>query len=557
MTSQYSKKNSANSLKGIEKAPTGVNGLDEITYGGIPRGRPTLICGNTGCGKSLLSLEILFRGAVDFNEPGVLFAFEETKEDVIKNAASLGFNLEELQKKKMILIEYIYVDTRGYTETGEYDLEGLFIRIDQAVKSIGAKRVVLDTIEVLFSGFLNQAILRAELRRLFLWFKERQLTVIVTGEQGTGSLLTRHGIEEYVADCVIHLSHRITEEFSTRRIQIVKYRGSYHETNEFPFLINKKGVFILPVTTLLLQTTPSNKRITSGIPQLDIELGGNGFFEGSSILVSGDAGSGKTSFAAAFAQSICREKKRCLFISYEESEPELVRNFLTIGIDMKKYVESGCLRFLSQRPTQLGLEGHLGKFLEEIEEFKPDAVVIDPISTLIHCGSEAQIYSILVRMIDYLKKKGITAYITQLFTRGEDKEFFLGITSIIDTWIRLRNLEVDRELKRSLLILKSRAMAHTNQIKEFTISSKGIEIKQFHPGQGGFLVERRRIEQERRDLVESGEHIHEKMDLKKKLRKMQVKALEKESQQSYKKSSGASRLSKQKLRVGYAKKRQK
>lgn len=465
------------SPKGIEKASTGIQGLDEITFGGLPKGRPTLICGNTGCGKTILALEILIRGAIEFNEPGVFFAFEETKEDIIKNIASMGYDIVDLEKKKLLLIEYIYVDTRGYEETGEYDLEGLFIQISSAVQSIKAKRIVLDTIEVLFSGFKNEGILRAELRRLFLWIKKNNLTAIVTGEQGAGSNLTRHGIEEYVADCVIVLSHLLVNDLQTRRLLIVKYRGSFHETNSFPFIITRHGVLILPITSLEMTSDVSSKRISTGLPKLDKIMDGNGYFEGSSILISGSSGSGKTTLAAAFAKSICKENKKCLFFTYEESAHEIIRNLKSIGIDLKEDIDRGLLKIIATRPTQWGLEKHLSQFMEAIEEFNPQGVIIDPISTLSHCGTDNEVYAILTRMIDYLKKKNITSLMTILFIPKAGIEFSYGISSIIDTWILLRNDESEHSLNRKLLIIKSRGMDHSNRVQNFFITSQGIDIK--------------------------------------------------------------------------------
>lgn len=470
-------KNEKKNDKGIEKVPTGIKGLDEITYGGLPKGRPTLICGNPGCGKTVIALEFLIRGAIQFNEPGVFIAFEETKQDLVENVASMGFDLEDLISKNLILIDYIYIDNRESTESGEYDLEGLFIRLDFAVRKINAKRVVLDTIEILFSSFPNEEMLRNELRRLFLWLKEKKLTTIVTGEQGGGLTLTRHGIEEYVADCVIALTHSLTNDIYTRRLQIIKYRGSYHETNQFPFLIMRHGIVILPITSLGMNTIASNKRISTGIQEMDSIMGEQGYYEGSSILISGTSGSGKTSMAGSFAASICKSKQRCLFFSYEESASEILRNLSSIGVNIENYVKKGNLKILSMRPTKWGLEKHLANFMEEVKEFKPQAVILDSISTFSQCGTESQVYDILIRIIDFLKERNCTLLMTILYNGQKEQDFTYGISSVIDTWLLMRNNESNGELKRNLLIIKSRGIKHSSHVWDFSITNNGIKLK--------------------------------------------------------------------------------
>ena len=469
----YMSKKKSTPLKGIKKVPTGIEGFDQITYGGIPYGRPTLVCGNTGCGKTLFGMEILINGAIKYNEPGLFIAFEETPDDLVKNVASLGFDLNELQRKNLIYIDYISVDSQGYANSGEYDLEGLFIRLENAVKKINAKRVVIDTLEVLFTGF-DSHILRKELKRLFQWLKDKNLTTVVTAEKGKGAL-TRHGIEEYVADCVISLSHHLMGGISTRHLEIVKYRGSFHETNEFPFLIGKKGISILPITTVEMKSTAPSLRISTGIAELDQVLGGKGYFEGSSILISGSSGSGKTTFAASFAHCICKQKKKCLFFSYEESESEILRNFKSIGNDLTEEHAKGYFKVSSTRPTQWGLEKHLGQFIDEIEHFKPHAVIVDPVSTLAHCGNVNEVYTTLIRMIDFLKSRNITLLMTLLYV-SDVQEYSFGIASIIDTWILLRNLETQGELFRELLVVKSRGINHSNRVRQFNLSENGVTI---------------------------------------------------------------------------------
>lgn len=518
-------------VRGIEKAPTGIIGLDQITFGGIPRGRPTLICGNAGCGKTLMAMEIIIRGAVEFKEPGVFFSFEEHKEDLVRNVASMGFDLAELEQKKLVQIHYVDVDMKGYLETGDYNLDGLFIRIESAVQKIGAKRIALDTLEVLFSGFHNEALLRAELRRLFSWLKERQLTAILTGEEGTEIGLTRYGIEEYVADCVIALTNTVIDDLYTRRLHIIKYRGSRHETNRFPFVIGHNGILILPITSAQMKSVVSFKKISTGIPKLDDSLDGEGYYEGSSILLSGSSGSGKTTFAAAFALSICQKKRRCLFISYEQSEAEILRNAAEINLDFKSTIQEGYFKIISTRPTQWGLESHLGNFLQDIEEFKPDAVIIDPISTLSHCGTSNQVYSVMTRMIDFLKNQKITFLMTLFSTKQRNADFTDSLTSLIDTWIHLRNEETNGELNRDLLIIKSRGMKHSNQVREFSISAEGIDVAEPYYGEAGVLTGTARVVQEAKDEIVKMtglitlEQLRQEISLKQKLIDAQVKSL--------------------------------
>ncbi len=393
--------------KTLRKSCTGIRGLDEITGGGFPTGRPTLVCGGAGCGKTLLAMEFLVRGATDYGEPGVFMAFEETREELTENVASLGFDVKALIASKKLLVDYVYVDRSEFQETGEYDLEGLFIRLGYAIDSIKAKRVVLDTIEGLFAGLPNQAIVRAELRRLFRWLKGKGVTVVMTGERGDGTL-TRYGLEEYVSDCVISLDHRVVDQVTTRRIRIVKYRGTTHGTNEYPFLIEKDGISIWPITSVQLEHTASHERIPTGIERLDTMFGGKGFYRGSSILLSGTAGTGKTGMAATFADAACRRGERCLYFSFEESPSQIMRNMGTIGLDLQQWVKKGRLKFHNVRPFYHGLEMHLARKIQAITEFAPQVVIIDPISGLDTTGTALEIKSALMRLIDWLKQKGIT-----------------------------------------------------------------------------------------------------------------------------------------------------
>jgi circadian clock protein KaiC len=458
------------------KSPTGIDGLDEVTNGGLPRGRPTLVCGSAGCGKTLLAMEFLIHGAVKFNEPGVFLAFEETTEELTQNFRSLGYDLNELIAAKKIDIDYIHIERSEIQETGEFDLEGLFVRLGFAIDSIGAKRVVLDTIETLFSGLTDSSILRAEIRRLFRWLKDKGVTAIVTGERGQASI-TRHGLEEYVSDCVILLDHRVTDQVSTRRLRIVKYRGSPHGTNEFPFLIDEDGISVVPITSATLDHPASDERVSTGVAALDMMLGGKGYLRGSSVLVSGTAGTGKTSLAAQFANASCERGERCLIFSFEESPAQLLRNMLSIGVNLEPWIKKGLLRIHSSRPTRFGLEMHLALMYKQIKEFQPKVVVVDPMSNFLAAGSLIDAGIMLVRLIDMLKAQQITTMFTNLVNGGrEPEQTDIGISSIIDTWLLLKDEDRSGERTSFLYILKSRGMPHSRSIRGFRLTGHGPEL---------------------------------------------------------------------------------
>jgi circadian clock protein KaiC len=485
--------------RGLAKAPTGVQGLDEITGGGLPRGRPTLVCGSAGCGKTLLAMEFLVRGATQFGEPGVFMAFEETSEELTQNVRSLGFNLDDLVKQKKLAIDFVRVERNEIEETGEYDLEGLFVRLNHAIDSIGAKRVVLDTVETLFGGLSNVGILRGELRRLFRWLKDKGVTAVITGESGEGTL-TRYGLEEYVSDCVIQLDHRVADQVSTRRLRIVKYRGTMHGTNEYPFLIDEDGISVLPVTSLGLQHKVSAERISSGVPRLDMMLGGEGYFRGSTVLISGTAGSGKTSLAAHFATAACQRGERCLYCSFEESPGQLLRNMRSIGIDLEPWAKKDLLQFHSSRASIHGLEMHLATIHKLVREFQPRVVIMDPIDTLVMAGTRRDATVMLTRLIDFLKIEEITAHLTNLTGSGEVLgETDMDISSLVDTWLLLRDLELGGERNRVINVLKSRGMACSNQLREFLLTDRGVELQDVYLGAEGVLTGSARQAQEARE----------------------------------------------------------
>jgi circadian clock protein KaiC len=488
----------------LAKAPSGISGLDEITLGGLPRGRPTLVCGSAGCGKTLFAMEFLLRGALDYGEPGVFMAFEETEKDLAENVRSLGFDVEKMVAENKIAVDYVHIERSEIQETGEYDLEGLFLRLGMAIDAVGAKRVVLDTIETLFGGFDNPALLRSELRRLFRWLKDKGVTAIITGERGDGTL-TRQGLEEYVSDCVILLDHRVREQVSTRRLRIVKYRGTTHGTNEYPFLIDEVGISVLPVTSLGLRHQVSDERVSSGVADLDAMLGGKGYYRGSSILISGTAGSGKSSMAAQFVDATCARGERCLYFAFEESTAQAIRNMRSIGIDLERWLKKGVLHHEASRPTVHGLEMHLANIHKQVAEFEPKVVIIDPISNLSSAGTDSDAESMLLRLVDFLKGRGVTTMLLNLTTGGNALEATdIGISSLIDTWILLRDIELGGERNRGLYVLKSRGMKHSNQIREFLITSEGIRLLPVYVGPEGVLTGSMRAAQEAREsAVES------------------------------------------------------
>ncbi|HEY9707405.1 MAG TPA: circadian clock protein KaiC [Oculatellaceae cyanobacterium] len=485
------------------KCPTGIQGLDEITDGGLPQGRPTLVCGTAGCGKTLLGMEFLIRGATQYSEPGVFLAFEETAEELTQNVASLGWDLEQLIAQEKLAIDYVRLEPHEIEETGEYNLDALFIRLASAIASVNAKRVVLDTIEVLFAGLSNASIVRSELRRLFRWLKDKGVTAIITGERGDNTL-TRHGLEEYVSDCVIRLDQRIQDEISTRRLQILKYRGSAHGSNEYPFLIDENGISVLPITSVGLDHEVCTERISTGIERLDTMLGGKGYFRGSSVLITGTAGTGKSTLAAHFAQATCRSGERCLYLAFEEAPQQILRNMRSIGLDLEPFVEKGLLQFQATRPTAYSLEMHLAQIHRWLNEFKPSVVIIDPMSNLHLSGNLTQAKGFLFRLIDLLKSKLITVLFTNLTPGGSSFEHTeVGVSSLMDTWLEVRTLESNGERNRVLFVLKSRGMEHSNQVREFQLTKQGIELIDVYLGEGNVLTGAARAIQEAKEKAAS------------------------------------------------------
>jgi circadian clock protein KaiC len=493
----------------LSKAPTGIQGLDEITEGGLPMHRSTLLRGGPGSGKTLLATEFLVRGALQYGEPGVLMTFEETGEDLALNMASLGFPVAKLIGEKKLVVDFVRIDRSDILETGDYSLDGLFVRLGHAIDTIGARRVVLDSLEVLFANLSDLAVLRSELRRLFLWLKGKAVTSIITCERGEGAL-GKDFIEEYVSDCVMVLDHRVDRQFTTRRLRIVKYRGSRHGLDEYPFLIGARGLSVLPITSMGLAHAVSTERVLSGIPRLDIMLGGKGYYRGSCILVSGTSGTGKSTISVHLAHETCKQGQRCLMFLFEESPDQVVRNMRSIGIDLQPWIDQGLLRIHASRPTLCGLETHLVTMHTVIEEFMPSVVVIDPVTNFESAGTMAEANSLLSRLIDFLKTRQITALLTSLSTQAVgDADSGAGISSVVDTWLVVRNLESGGERNRLLYVLKSRGMEHSNQVREFRLSSQGIELIDVYVGPGGVLAGTARLTQEAREIADANAYREE------------------------------------------------
>ncbi|GAB6845070.1 circadian clock protein KaiC [Methylorubrum rhodinum] len=485
---------------GLPKAATGIEGFDAVTFGGLPAGRPSLVCGAAGCGKTLFATTFLVNGVTRYGEPGVFMSFEERAEDLSANVASLGYDLDGLIGQGKLAIDHVRIERSEIEETGAYDLEGLFIRLGFAVDSVGAKRIVLDTIETLFSGFSDASVLRAELRRLFGWIKERGLTAIITGERGEGQL-TRQGLEEYVSDCVVLLDNRVEDQITTRRLRVVKYRGSAHGTNEYPFLIDAEGISVLPVTSADLDYPAGEGVVATGIDGLDAMLGPGGFHRGSGILVSGEAGTGKTMICASMVDAACARGERCLSFVFEESGEQIIRNARSIGVDLARHVAAGLLRFEAARPSLYGLEMHLARMQRDLDRFGPDLVVVDPLSAL--RGPDAELQTTILRMADLLKARGITAVFTSLREDGGlGRDGDIGVSSLMDAWIRLLNVEANGERSRTLYVIKARGMSHSNQVREFAMSREGLRLVDAYIGPSGVLTGTARAVREAEEAAE-------------------------------------------------------
>ncbi|HRR20819.1 MAG TPA: circadian clock protein KaiC [Desulfomonilia bacterium] len=546
----------------LEKAPTGIRGFDEITQGGLPKGRTALVTGGPGTGKTMFAMEFLVKGATEFGEPGVFVSFEETADELIANSASLGLSLPELCDANLLYMDYVRVERSEIEESGEYDLEGLFIRLSHAINSVGARRLVLDTIETLFSGLPNISILRAELRRLFRWIKDKNISTIVTGERGAVSL-TREGLEEYVSDCVVLLDHRVTDQISTRRLRVLKYRGSEHGTNEYPFLISDRGFMVLPITSMKLDYAVGEERVSSGIPRLDAMLGGKGFYRGSLILVSGTAGTGKTAVAASFADAACHRGEKTMYFAFEESSQQVVRNMRSIGLDLEQWTGKGILKIVGQRPTIHGLEHHLLSMQFMIDDFRPTTVVVDPVTNLSQVGSLRDVRLMLSRLVDYLKARNITILFTSLTQGGTDAELTdVGISSLADSWLKLQNLEAGGERNRGISILKSRGMAHSNQVREFLLTDQGIDLVDTYTGPEGVPAGSARVAREADERAQEAalrleiERLEEDRKKRRALLEEQITRLRSEFESAEKELEGRIRLEKLKMETIFRKRKE-
>ena len=493
----------------LKKVPSGIPGFDDITNGGLPCERSTLVCGDAGAGKTMFGMQFLIEGVTEQQEPGVFVAFEESEPDLKKNVASLGWDLDFLCRQKKIAVEAMHISSDEMIQAGQFDLEGLFIRLDAAIRDVGAQRIVLDTVETLFGLFTDAHIVRAEFRRLLWWLKDRGITGVVTAERGHEGL-TRFGIEEYVSDCVVDLSQTMHGQTTRRHLRILKFRGSGHGTNAYPFLIGRRGIHLFAVTELGLDYPVSKERISSGISRLDEMLGGKGFYRASSILLSGTAGTGKSSVNASFVDAACDRGEKAVYISYEESKAQIIRNMESIGIDLHKWQESGLLRFHTARVTTYGLEEHFFVIKELIEQNPPDVVVIDPVSNLLQMGSSEEVKNLLTRLIDLLKSRGITTVVTELITDGNPMEGTnTDISSLMDAWILLRAVESSGERNRVLYVLKSRGMSHSHQVREFVLSDAGISLMDVYAGPAGLITGTARYTQEAQEEAEHKRRLEE------------------------------------------------
>ncbi|MEP7052005.1 MAG: circadian clock protein KaiC [Pseudomonadota bacterium] len=513
----------------VDKTPSGISGLDQITGGGLPKGRATLVCGGPGSGKTIFAVEFLVRGA-ELGEPGVFVTFEESVADLTRNVASLGFDLELLEKEQRLTVDYVHLDPSEIEEAGGYSLDGLFVRLEHAIKAIGAKRVALDTLEVLFSSLKDSTTLRAETHRLFRFLKDCGVTAVVTAEAGAHTL-TRQGLEEYVSDCVVSLGQSVFDQSATRFLRIVKYRGSPHGTNEYPFLIDDTGFSVVPATSLQLDYDVSQERVSTGIAGLDGMLGGQGYYRTSTILVSGTAGSGKSILAAHLANATCQRGERCMVFAFEESPAQIVRNMRSVGLDLTHWQDKGLLQLRATRPSLYGLEMHLVALHKAIAEFKPQAVILDPISSFMSSGTAHQVKAMLVRLFDWLKAQQITALVTCLSPSSAKEETEIGVSSLIDTWIEMRDLEIAGERNRTLYMLKSRGMRHSNQVRELVIADSGVTLADVFYGPDGVLLgsakltEERKRAREERAAWEDGVRAERLLELKRETIEAQITTL--------------------------------
>ncbi|MBA3285861.1 MAG: circadian clock protein KaiC [Nitrosopumilus sp.] len=524
-------KNQSQKSKPLKKCPTGIIGLDEITFGGLPKNRCTLICGGAGSGKSIFGIEFVIRGAEFYKEPGLFVAFEENEEELNQNITSLGFNIKELIDSNLLVLDYVHIDRAEFKEIGSYNLDGLFIRLSDSIDRFKIKRVVLDTIEVLFGNFTNEIILRSELQRLFRWFKEKNVTVVVTAEQGVNTF-SRYGLEEYVADCVILLDNRMHQQISTRRLRVAKYRGSSHGNNEYPFIINDSGISIIAITSIKLDYPVSNKHVSSGIKQLDTMFGDKGFYSGSSILVSGAAGNGKTSIAASFSNGTCELGKKCFYFTLDESVDQIIRNMNSIGIDLSQWINKDLLRFHAINPYTAGLEAHLADIQRLTNEFNPSVVIIDPIANLKILGPLNEVQGILSILVNFFKNKQITTMFTSLVP--EEKFGYVveeGISNLMDTWVFLQYIHGEGERNRGISILKSRGMSHSNQLREVILSDKGIHLQNVYIGQDKVLAGSARLVQATKLEIENSnreselKHRERQIEITRKSLEAQISAL--------------------------------
>ena len=513
---------------------TGVKGLDDVLGGGIPQGHAMLLVGKPGTGKSILSMEYLLHGIELHKENGVYISFEESEKQIISNAASFGWKFEEMVKKNKLAISYIDMQPEQMRTVGDYDLSALILRVKGAIKKVNARRVVIDGINNLLSTFDDERIIRSDLLRLIREIKEVNATIFITGERGHDSW-SKMGFEEYLADGLMHLDNRTDGNYQTREIQVVKCRGINHYTGKSPFIINSEGMSIRPLITADFDYKVLKSRVSTGIADIDNMLGGKGLYRGSTVYITGPSGAGKTSISSSFANGACSRGERALFLAFEESSDQIIRNMKSIGLSLDKWVNEKLLYFYTARATTNSLEGHLDNIMTMVREVEPTCVVLDPISAFRPIANENETKLMLIRLNDYLRARKITTVFTALSSDGEYSEHAdVQLSSIADTWIVVRIMDYKGERNNVMQLMKSRGMSHSRQMKEMYFTGNGLKLQNVYQGPEGVLTGAARIGQEKYEKLKEARNVIEidknrkKIERKKSLLEASIEALKHE-----------------------------